>query len=161
MPDIRTESAPPVRTGPGRSRRVRPAAVLAVVGLALLVLTFAVSLPAAWRRVEVRGATPADATLHGGACFFGGCSVTFSVAGERVTADLPVGTRTRGHGDGDTVAVRSAAGEPERVALADDTGPGSVAALLAVPGAATLLALLAGALHIRRDERREDPAGAV
>lgn len=135
--------------------------VSTVLGLALLALTFVVFFPAAWQRVEVRGAAPVDATLHDGACFVGGCTVTFFVEGERVTADLPVGTRTRGHGDGDTVAVRHALGEPERVALADDTGPGSVAALLAVPGGMTLLALLSGALHIRRSEGREAPAQAL
>jgi hypothetical protein len=55
------------------------------------------------------------------------------------------------------VSVRAAPGEPERVALAADTGRGTVAALLAVPVGATLLVLLAAAVHVLRDRRPEDP----
>ncbi|CAM5469184.1 hypothetical protein SGLAM104S_00060 [Streptomyces glaucescens] len=99
-------------TGPGRPRRVRPATVAAVAALALLALTYAVFLPAAWQRVQARGGTPSSATFHGGSCLLGECAVTFSVAGERVTAGLPVGTRAGGHGSGDTVTVRHPPGEP-------------------------------------------------
>jgi len=149
-----------VSTGPGRLRRVRPATVAAATALALLALTYAVSLPAAWQRVEARGGTPSSATFHGGACLLGRCSVTFSVAGERVTAELPVGTRAGGHGSGDTVAVRYAPGEPRRVVLADDAGRGSVALVLAVPLGATLAVLAAGAVRRARGERRNRPAQA-
>ncbi|MEU5532819.1 hypothetical protein [Streptomyces sp. NPDC020362] len=129
-----------------------------MAALALLVLTYVVFLPAAWLRTEVRGAEPARATFHDGACFLGGCSVTFSVAGEELTAGLPFGTRARGLAEGDTVDVLHAPGEPEQVALADDTGRKSVATLLAVPGAATVLVVLAGAAYVLRDRRPEDPA---
>ncbi|MEU3826169.1 hypothetical protein [Streptomyces sp. SID161] len=144
-------------TGPGRSRRVRPAAVTTVAVLALLALTYAVFLPAAWTRTELRGAEPTAATFHDGACLLGRCTVTYPVAGERVTADLPVGTRAPGLAEGDMVRVRAAPGEPERVALASDTGRGTVAALLAVPVGATLIALLAGAVHMLRERRPEAP----
>ncbi|MCS0602941.1 hypothetical protein NX794_17235 [Streptomyces sp. LP11] len=56
------------------------------------------------------------------------------------------------------MAVRHAPGEPGRVALAEETGRGTVAALLAVPGAATLLALSAGAVRVLRDRRPEGSA---
>ncbi|MEU6664651.1 hypothetical protein [Streptomyces sp. NPDC046727] len=137
---------------------MRPAVLGAVAALVLLVATYVLVLPAAWLRTEVRGAEPATATFHDGACFLGGCAVTFSLEGEDVTTGLPLGTRARGHAEGDTVDVRYAPGEPERIALADDTGRGSVAVLLAVPGGATLLALLAGAAHVLRGRRTENPA---
>ncbi|MFI1766755.1 hypothetical protein ACH41H_32525 [Streptomyces sp. NPDC020800] len=132
-----------------------------MAALVLLVLTYVVLLPAAWLRTEVRGGEPARATFHGGACVLGGCSVTFSVAGEELTAGLPVGTRAGGHAEGDTVDVLHAPGEPEQVALADDTGPGSVAVLLAVPGAATVLVLVAGAVHVLRGRPSEAPASSA
>jgi hypothetical protein len=113
-----------------------------------------VCLPAAWQRVEARGGTPARAVFHDGACLVGGCGVTFPVAGERVTAELPVGTRAGGRADGDSVAVVHVPGEPGRAVLADDTGRGSVALLLAVPLGTTLVALAAGAAHLARGERR-------
>ncbi|MBL1105585.1 hypothetical protein JK361_13490 [Streptomyces sp. 5-8] len=144
-------------TGPGRSRRVRPAVVGTVAALALAP-AYAVFLPAAWLRTEVRGAEPTAATFHAGTCLLGGCTVTYPHAGEQVTAGLPVGTRAGGHAEGDTVYVRAAPGEPERVALAADTGRGTVAALLAVPGGLTLLALAAGAVRVLRDRRPEGPA---
>ncbi|MFF8725585.1 hypothetical protein ACF073_03700 [Streptomyces sp. NPDC015171] len=147
-----------MNTGQGRSRRVRPAVAGAAAVLAPLVLTYAVCFPAAWLRTEVRGQEPVAATFHDGACLLGRCSVTFSEAGEELTVGLPLGTRARGHAEGDTVDVLHAPGEPGRAALADDTGRGSVAALLAVPGGATLLALLAGAVHVLRDRRSEGPA---
>ncbi|MFF7096590.1 hypothetical protein ACFY9A_29980 [Streptomyces rubradiris] len=143
-------------TGPGRFRRVRPALV-AVAVLAPLVLLYAVCVPAAWLRTGLRGAEPVPAAFHGGACLLGRCAVTYSVAGERVTAGLPVGTRAWGHTEGDAVSVRAAPGEPGRVALADDTGRGAVAALLAVPVGASLLALLAAAVRVLRDRRPEEP----
>ncbi|WP_381553673.1 hypothetical protein [Streptomyces eurythermus] len=144
-------------TGPGRFRRVRPALVAAAV-LVPLVLMYAVCVPAAWRRTGLRGAEPVAATFHDGACLLGRCTVTYSVAGERVTAALPVGTRAWGRAEGDPVSVRAAPGEPERVALADDTGRGTVAALLAVPVGASLLALLAAAVPVLRDRRSEGAA---
>ncbi|MFD0394443.1 hypothetical protein ACFQ3Z_27510 [Streptomyces nogalater] len=55
------------------------------------------------------------------------------------------------------MSVRVAPGEPGRVALAADTGRGVVAALLAVPVGATLLALLAAAVHVLRDRRPGEP----
>ncbi|MFI9427274.1 hypothetical protein ACIG54_27385 [Streptomyces achromogenes] len=146
-----------MNTGPGRFRRVRPALVVMAV-LVPLVLLYAVCVPAAWQRTGLRGAEPVAATFHDGACLLGRCTVTYAVAGERVTAGLPVGTRARGHAEGDTVSVRAAPGEPERVALAADTGRGTVAALLAVPVGATLLALLAAAVHVLRDRRPEESA---
>ncbi|MFJ4522600.1 hypothetical protein ACIP4Y_16870 [Streptomyces sp. NPDC088810] len=142
-------------TGPGRSRRVRPAVLCAAA--ALLVAAYAVCLPAAWLRSELRDAEPATATFHGGACVLGRCSVTFPLAGEEVTAALPLGTRARGHAEGDTVEVRHAPGDPRRVALAEDTGRGTVAALLAVPGAATVLTL-PGAVAYLRERRSRGPA---
>ena len=147
-----------MRTGPGRPRRVRPGAVATVAALALLALAYAVFFPAAWQRVEARGGTPASATFHGGSCLLGECAVTFSVAGERVTAGLPVGTRAGGHDSGDTVTVRHPPGEPGRAVLADDTGRGSVALLLAVPFGATLAAPAAWAVSRARSERRGRPA---
>ncbi|MBB5927269.1 hypothetical protein [Streptomyces echinatus] len=78
-----------------------------------------------------------------------------------MTAGLPPGTRAWGPSEGDTVYVRAAPGEPERVAPAGETGRGTVAALLAVPGAATLLALLAGAVHVLRDRPPEGLARAA
>ncbi|OSZ60951.1 hypothetical protein OQI_07970 [Streptomyces pharetrae CZA14] len=144
-------------TGPGRPRRVRPATVAAVAVLALLALTYAVFVPAAWQRVQARGGTPSSATFHGGSCLLGECAVTFSVAGERVTAGLPVGTRAGGHDSGDTVTVRHPPGEPGRAVLADDTGRGSVALLLAAPLGATLAAA-AWAVSRARSERRARPA---
>lgn len=150
-----------MRTEAGRSRRVRPALFGAVIAAAVLVLTYAVFFPAAWLRTEVRGAEPARATFHGGACLLGDCGVTLFVVGERVTAGLPVGTRAEGHAEGDIVDVLHAPGEPERVVLAQDTGRGTVAALLAVPGGATLFALLAGAVHMARSRPPKDPAQAV
>ncbi|MFI9242366.1 hypothetical protein ACIGXF_07215 [Streptomyces sp. NPDC053086] len=132
-----------------------------MAALASLALAYAVFFPAARLRIELRGAERTAATFHDGACFVGGCAVTYPFAGEQVTAGLPVGTRAGGHAEGDTVYVRSAPGEPERVVLAADTGRGTVAALLAVPGGATLLALLAGAVRIRRDRRSEPPAQAA
>ncbi|MGW6903881.1 hypothetical protein [Streptomyces sp. NPDC054940] len=147
-------------TGSGRSRRVRPAFFGTATAVVLL-LTYVVFFPAAWLRTEVRGAQPARATFHDGACLLGGCSVTLFVAGERVTAGLPVGTRAKGHVEGDMVDVLHAPGEPQRVALAHDTGRGAVAALLAVPGGATLFALLAGAVHMARNRPPKDPAQAV
>ncbi|WP_318201906.1 hypothetical protein [Streptomyces sp. SCL15-4] len=147
-------------TGPGRFRRVRPAVVTVAV-LAPLVLSYALCLPAAWQRTGLRGAEPVAATFHDGPCLLGGCAVTYSVAGERVTAGLPVGTRAGGHTEGDTVSVRTAPGEPGRAALVGDTGRGAVAALLALPVGATLFALLAAAAHVLRDRRPEGPAQAV
>ncbi|GAA3119819.1 hypothetical protein GCM10010521_04050 [Streptomyces rameus] len=128
-----------------------------MAALALLAVTYAVFLPAAWLRTELRGAEPTAATFHGGACLLGGCTVTYPLAGEQVTAGLPVGTRAGDHAEGDTVYVRSAPGEPERAVLAADTGRLTVAALLAVPVGATLLALLAAAVHVLRDRRPEGP----
>ncbi|GGR52710.1 MULTISPECIES: hypothetical protein [Streptomyces] len=145
-----------MNTGPGRFRRVRPVLVVVAV-LVPLALLYAVCVPAAWQRTGLRGAEPVAATFHDGACLLGRCTVTYSLAGERVTAGLPVGTRARGHAEGDTVSVRAAPGEPERVALAADTGRGTVAALLAVPVGASLLALLAAAVHVLRDRRPEEP----
>ncbi|MDN3258344.1 hypothetical protein QWJ26_00665 [Streptomyces sp. CSDS2] len=144
-------------TGPGRFRRVR-AALVAVAVLVPLVWLYAVCVPAARQRTGLRGAEPVAATFHDGACLLGRCAVTYSVAGERVTAGLPAGTRAWGHTEGDAVSVRAAPGEPERVALADDTGRGAVAALLAVPVGASLLALLAAAVHVLRDRRPEESA---
>ncbi|UFR02892.1 hypothetical protein KBP30_17595 [Streptomyces sp. Go40/10] len=129
-----------------------------MAALALLATVYAVFLPAAWARTELRGAEPAEATFHAGTCVLGRCSVTFPFHGEEVTAGLPLGTRARGHAEGDTVEVRHAPGEPGRVALAEDTGRGTVAALLAVPGGATLVTLSAAAAYVRRDRRTEDPA---
>ncbi|MEU3951530.1 hypothetical protein AB0F45_04280 [Streptomyces achromogenes] len=146
-----------MNTGPGRFRRVRPALVVMAV-LMPLVLLYAVCVPAAWQRTGLRGAEPVAATFHDGACLLGRCTVTYAVAGKRVTAGLPVGTRARGHAEGDTVSVRAEPGEPERVALAADTGRGTVAALLAVPVGATLLALLAAAVHVLRDRRPGESA---
>ncbi|MFF5534825.1 hypothetical protein ACFY71_20485 [Streptomyces cinerochromogenes] len=128
-----------------------------MAALALLAAVYAVFLPAAWLRTDLRGAEPAEATFHAGTCVLGRCSVTFPLQGEEVTADLPLGTRARGHAEGDTVEVRHAPGEPGRVVLAEDTGRGTVAALLAVPGGATVITLLAAAAHVRRDRRTQDP----
>jgi hypothetical protein len=150
-----------VTTGPGRSRRVRPAVLGAVAALVLLVPVYAAFVPAAFLRTEVRGAEPAEATFHDGACFLGGCGLTFRVAGDELTAGLPFGTRARGHAEGDTVDVLHVPGEPDQVALADDSGRGNVAALLAAPGGATVLALLAGAVHVLRERRSEGPARAA
>ncbi|OYP15926.1 hypothetical protein CFC35_16605 [Streptomyces sp. FBKL.4005] len=132
----------------------------AVAALVLLAASYAVFFPAAWLRTELRGAERAEATFHTGRCVVGGCRVTFPFAGERVTARLPFGTRARGHADGDTVEVRHAPGDPRRLVLAEDTGRGTVAALLAVPGGATVLTLLAAAVHVRRDRRPEGSAEA-
>jgi hypothetical protein len=146
-----------VNTGQGRPRRVRAATIAGLLVVTLVAVTYVVFLPAAWQRVEARGGTPASAAFHDGACLLGGCGVTFSVAGERVTAGLPIGTRAGGHTDGDTVAVRHVPGEPGRAVLAGDTGRGSVAALLAVPFGATLAALAAGTVRLARRERRAGP----
>ncbi|MES4888094.1 hypothetical protein [Streptomyces sp. NPDC096012] len=148
-------------TGPGRSRRVRPAVLGAVAALALLVPVYAAFVPAAFLRTEARGAEPAEATFHDGVCFLGGCRVTFSEAGEDLTAGLPFGTRARGRAEGDTGDVLHVPGEPDRVALADDSGRGSVAALLAVPAGATVLAVSAGAVLLLRERRSERPARAA
>ncbi|GHG37982.1 hypothetical protein GCM10018980_10300 [Streptomyces capoamus] len=61
---------------------------------------------------------------------------------------------------GDIVEVRHAPGDPRRVVLAEDTGRGTVAALLAVPGAATLFTLWAGGAYLR-DRRSRGPAQAT
>ncbi|MFG2607359.1 hypothetical protein ACGFT2_28020 [Streptomyces sp. NPDC048514] len=87
--------------------------------------------------------------------------MTLSVAGEELTAGLPFGTRARGHVEGDTVDVLHAPGEPDQVVLAADDGRGSVAVLLAVPGGATVLVLLAGAVHVLRERRSEGSAQAA
>ncbi|MEU3525512.1 hypothetical protein AB0E62_16820 [Streptomyces sp. NPDC038707] len=129
--------------------------------MALLVLTYAVCFPVAWQRTGLRGAEPVAATFHDGSCLLGGCTVTYSLAGQRVTAGLPIGTRAWGRAEGDSVSVRVAPGEPERVALAAETGRTAVAAVLAVPVGATLLALLAAAVHVLRDRRPEESARAA
>ncbi|WP_051790144.1 hypothetical protein [Streptomyces sp. NRRL S-1022] len=126
----------------------------------LLAAVYALCLPAARLRSELRDAEPATATFHGGTCVLGRCGVTFPLAGEEVTAALPLGTRARGHAEGDTVEVRHAPGDPRRVVLAEDTGRGTVAALLAVPGAATLITLWAAGAYLR-DRRSRGPAQAV
>ncbi|MEV5316224.1 hypothetical protein AB0K92_00885 [Streptomyces sp. NPDC052687] len=74
-----------------------------------------------------------------------------------MTAALPAGTRAGGLADGDSAAVLHVPGEPGRAVLADDAGRGSVALLLALPLAATLAALAAGAAHLGRGERRARP----
>ncbi|QTE00278.1 hypothetical protein [Streptomyces cyanogenus] len=148
-------------TGPGRSRRARPAVLGAAAALALLVAAYAVFLPAAWLRSELRDAEPATATFHTGTCVLGRCSVTFPLAGQDVTAGLPFGTRARGHAEGDTVEVRHAPGDPRRVVLAEDTGRGTVAALLAVPGGATVVTLLTAAAYVRRGRRSQGPEKAA
>ncbi|WP_053711302.1 hypothetical protein [Streptomyces sp. NRRL B-3648] len=126
----------------------------------LLAAVYALCLPAARLRSELRDAEPATATFHGGTCVLGRCGVTFPFAGEEVTAALPLGTRARGHAEGDTVEVRHAPGDPRRVVLAEDTGRGTAAALLAVPGAATLITLWAAGAYLR-DRRSRGPAQAV
>ncbi|MEV8549691.1 DUF3592 domain-containing protein [Streptomyces glaucescens] len=133
-----------------------------MAALVLLAPTYAVFVPAAWQRVQARGGTPSTAAFHGGACLLGECAVTFSVAGERVTARLPVGTRSGGHDSGDTVTVRHPPGEPGRAVLADDTGRAGVALLLAVPLGATLAVCCAArAVSSRgRGARRSGPARA-
>ncbi|MFJ3303592.1 DUF3592 domain-containing protein [Streptomyces sp. NPDC086549] len=152
-----------MNTGPGRLRRFRGAIACGAGALVMLVLTLGVFLPAAWQRVDVRGGTPASARFQdsGSGCFFGGCRVEFTVAGEPVTADLPVGTSTKEHHTGDSVDVLYAPGEPERVALADDAGRTEVALLLAPPGGLTLVMALAAVLRLPRDRRPEGPPQAV
>ncbi|MFJ9814034.1 DUF3592 domain-containing protein [Streptomyces sp. NPDC101151] len=147
-------------TGPGRLRRSGGALACGAAALLLLTLTLVVCFPAAWQRVAAQGGTEATGTFHDGGegCFFGGCQVEFTVAGERVVAELPAGTSAEGRDTGDTVVVRYVPGEPQRAALADDVGTADVALLLALPGGSALVALLAAMLWWRRLSR---PAQAV
>ncbi|MFD0142592.1 MULTISPECIES: hypothetical protein [unclassified Streptomyces] len=85
---------------------------------------------------------------------FGGCRVTFDVAGSPVVAELPAYELIKKFHKGSDLSIVHASRDPQRIALADGIGPGPIALASLIPVLGLTLAITSSATWIRSRMRR-------